>query len=119
MFKKITAFVFTLLFSHAVLIQSVQAAPPKVVTSILPVHALVLAVMGEIGAPQLLLDASSSPHAIAMKPSQARALENADLVFWIGPDLETALAEPLNVLANDAQVVSLMDAPGLDLLHAD
>lgn len=95
------------------------AGPPDVVASIKPVQGLVSAVMGEIGAPTLLLPASASPHGFTLKPSQAERLQSADVVFWIGPALETSLQGPLKNLAAKANVVALLDAPGLDLLLID
>lgn len=92
-------------------------AAPKVVTSIRPVQALVYAVTGEANLPDVLLEPGTSPHAFSLKPSQAQMLQSADIVFWIGPSLETALEGPLQSLGADAHVVRLIDAPGLDLLH--
>ena len=55
--------------------------PPKVVASIKPIHSLVATVMLGIGEPDLIIKGAGSPHTYALKPSQAAALENADLVF--------------------------------------
>ncbi|MDO3377795.1 zinc ABC transporter substrate-binding protein [Geoalkalibacter halelectricus] len=92
-------------------------AEPRVVVSIKPVHSLVAAVMEGIAEPDLLLSGGESPHGHALRPSQARALAAADLVFWIGPDLETFLVRPLRSLSAGARVVSLLDTPGIEL-HA-
>lgn len=94
------------------------ASPPSVVTSILPVHALAVAVMAGAGEPVLLLRGGASPHAYQLKPSEARALQGADLVIWIGPALETFLERSLASLAGGARRVTLMEAPGLRLLPA-
>lgn len=93
------------------------AAPLKVATSIKPVQALVKAVMGTLGDPVLVIPSTASPHQFSLKPSQARALEDADLVFWIGPQLEIALAGPIQKLAASAQVVELLKTPNLHLLN--
>jgi len=95
------------------------AAPPKVVTSIKPVQALVKMVMGNLGNPELVIPATASPHMFTMKPSQATMLENAEVVFWIGPSLETTLIGPLDKLAGKAQVVELLQTPGLRLIRFD
>jgi zinc transport system substrate-binding protein len=58
--------------------------PLSIVAPIRPVHALVAGVMGDLGTPYLLLAAPASAHQFTLKPSQARALQNADIVFWIG-----------------------------------
>lgn len=106
-----------LAFSLLLAIPVEALAAPKVVTSIRPVQALVYAVTGEANLPDVLLEPGTSPHAFSLKPSQAQMLQNADIVFWIGPTLETALEGPLQSLGADAHVVRLIDAPGLDLLH--
>jgi len=103
----------------AVLPTLALAGQPEVVTSIKPVQGLVFAVLGDRGNPQLLLDPGTSPHAFSLKPSQAELLQNADIVFWMGPELETPLQGPLTALSSKAKVVSLLSAPGLDVLHID
>jgi len=92
------------------------AAPPSVVASIKPVHSLVAAVMQGIATPHLIVRGAASPHTYSLHPSDAEALQNADLVFWTGPGLEAFLASPLAALAGDAEVVGLADSPGLTLL---
>jgi zinc transport system substrate-binding protein len=92
------------------------AEPPRVVASIKPVHSLVAQVMGELGAPDLLVEGAASPHAYSLKPSDARALQAAQLVFWTGHGLELFLGDALDTLAPTATVVELADAPGLTLL---
>lgn len=90
-----------------------HAEPPSVVASIKPVHALVAGVMQGVGTPSLIAEGGGSPHTYSLHPSNARALQEADLVFWIGPSLETFLDRPIDSLGKDARVVSLMDAHGL------
>ena len=85
----------------------------RVVASIKPVHSLVSAVMAGVGEPHLIIRGHSSPHTFTMRPSDAAALEDADVVFMIGDTMETALAGPVEVLAGNARVVRLADAPGL------
>jgi zinc transport system substrate-binding protein len=96
---------------------AVRATPtPQVVVSIKPIHGLVAAVLADIATPALLLEGGASPHSYAMRPSQARLLEQADLVVWIGPDLETFLTEPLRTLARRARVLLLTEVAGMLLL---
>ena len=90
---------FTLLLLSILGFAESGLAAPKVVTSILPVHSLAAAVMEGAGKPRLLVRGAASPHAYAMRPSDARALAGADLIFWIGPELEGFLAKPLAALA--------------------
>ena len=93
--------------------------PLSIVASIKPVHALVAGVMGDLGTPHLLLAAPTSAHHFTLKPSQSRALQNADIVFWIGPGMEQPLTKALATLAADAQSVALDDSAGLVLFDFD
>ncbi|MGI3125235.1 zinc ABC transporter substrate-binding protein ZnuA [Nitratireductor sp. PBL-C9] len=93
------------------------AADMQVVTSIKPVHSLVAGVMEGVGEPALILQGAGSPHTYSMRPSQARMLANADLVFWVGPGLEVFLEKPLETLAGEATQVALSDSEGLTLLE--
>ena len=93
--------------------------PLSIVALIKPVHALVAGVMGDLGTPRLLLVAPSSAHHFTLKPSQARVLQNADIVFWIGPGMEQPLTKALGTLAADAQAVALDDSVGLVLFDFD
>lgn len=85
----------------------------QVVSTIKPVHSLVAAVMGTAGTPALLIDGGASPHTFSLKPSHARALAQADIVFWIGPVLEQFLEAPLENLAERARSVPLLEAASL------
>lgn len=89
------------------------SAELKVVTSIKPVHSLVSAVMGDAGSSELLIEGASSPHAYAMRPSQARSLQDAGVVFWVGPELEAFLVKPIATTAKNAISMPLMESEGL------
>ena len=89
------------------------ADAPKVVVSIKPIHSLVAAVMEGVGTPDLIVDGAASPHTYALKPSNARNLEQAQVVFWVGPGMEAFLQKPLTSLGSNATVVELDQAPGI------
>lgn len=89
------------------------AADMRVTASIPPVHSLAAQVMAGAGTPRLLLPAGTSPHGFALAPSQARMLSDADVVLWVGPGLEAALAKSIATLSKGARVVALSSAPGL------
>lgn len=97
---------------------AVSESGPAVVTTIKPIHALVAAVMGDVGTPHLLVRGGGSPHAYALKPSDARALQNAMLVFWVGPELETFLEKAMETVPQSARLVTLVEVPGIRLLEA-
>jgi len=94
-----------------------STAAPSVVATIPAIHGLTAAVMDGVGEPRLLLPPGTSPHACSLKPSDAAALEDAELVVWIGDALETFLARSLDNLAGDARRLALIDAPGVEVLR--
>ena len=85
----------------------------NVVASVKPVHSLVSGVMDGVGTPDLIVQGSASPHTYSLRPSQARQLEDADLVFWMGHELESFLEQPLEAIATKAHVVELIDSSKL------
>ncbi len=92
------------------------AESPKVVTSILPLGSIAAAIMDGVGEPEVLLEPGASPHAYSMKPSQAQALSDADLIVWVGPDMEVFLERPLEALGGAARQLELMAVSGIELL---
>jgi zinc transport system substrate-binding protein len=92
------------------------AEPPTVVASILPLHALAAAVMEGVARPHLLVPPGASPHTFQLKPSEAKKLQEADLVLWVGETLETFLEKPLRTLAKRASVVAVGELPGVETL---
>jgi zinc transport system substrate-binding protein len=108
-----------LLLSTALLAAGTVAAradAPSVVVSIKPIHSLVSAIMQGVGEPGLIVEGAASPHTYSLKPSNAAALQDADVVFWVGHGLEAFLEKPLEALGGKATVVELEDAPGLEKL---
>ena len=91
-------------------------AAPNVVASIAPIHSIAAAIMKDVGSPHLLVPPSASPHSTDLRPSGARALQEADLVFWVGPDIEGFLAKPLESLSSDAKTITLIKANDITLL---
>ncbi|MCV3274324.1 zinc ABC transporter substrate-binding protein [Roseobacter sinensis] len=100
----------------ALLSSPALAEAPQVVTDIAPIHSLVAQVMEGVGAPDVILPPGASPHAYAMRPSEARALSQADLVVWVGPMLSPWLEESIETLAPQAEHLSLMEMPGVQTL---
>ena len=92
------------------------AEVPNVVATVKPLHALVAAVMGDLGTPALIVKGAASPHTYSLKPSDAQALQSASLVFWTGHGLELFLEDSIATLAPHATIVELSQAPGIELL---
>ena len=85
----------------------------NVVSSVKPLHSLVSGVMEGVARPDLIVKGSASPHTYSLRPSQARQLEDADLVFWMGHELESFLEQPLEAIATKAHIVELIDSSKL------
>ena len=105
--------IFLLLFTA----NSSANADIKVVASIKPIHSLASYLMDGVGKPDLIVDGYASPHGFAMKPSHAKMLQNADLIFWVGEDLENFLEKPLKSIAKKAEKIELIEIKGLTKLE--
>jgi len=111
----IRKFVWFVAFSILTVTPAVADKAPKVVASINPIHSLVAGVMQGIGEPTLLIQGGASPHTAALRPSEARTLRQADLIFWVGDDLETFLPKALKARGKKG-AVRLSAAEGVRLL---
>ena len=111
---KKTTLIFTIL-SFLTIFTSANAEI-KVVASIKPIHSLVSYLMDGVSKPSLIVDGYASPHGFALKPSHAKMLQEADIIFWVGEDLENFLEKPLTSIAKKAEKIELMEAHGLNKL---
>jgi zinc transport system substrate-binding protein len=100
----------------ALMSTAAMADVPRVATDIAPVHALVAQVMGDLGEPALIVRPGASPHGYSMRPSEAAALNDADLVVWVGDALSPWLEGPLETLAGKAAQIELLEVPGTVLM---
>ena len=91
-------------------------AEVNVVTTIKPLHSLVSSVMKGVGEPSLIIEGTNNPHTFVFKPSHAKMIEEADIIFWIGEDLEAFMEKPLDSLAEKAQVISFMELSSIEKL---
>ena len=103
----------TILWALSSLGVSAANADVSVVTSIKPVHSLVSGVMQGVGSPTVIIEGAGSPHTYSLKPSQAKQLQDADLVFWMGDELEPFLRGPIQNIAKNAKSIKLIEAHGL------
>jgi zinc transport system substrate-binding protein len=95
-----------------------SAEAPNVVASIKPLHSLIAGVMAGVGSPFVLIAGGASPHAYSLRPSEARLLSRADLIFWVGGSMETFLQKPLDSLGRKAAIVKFSGTPGIRLLKS-
>ena len=110
--RKLTISLFFFIFA----LNSSVNADVKVVASIKPIHSLVSYVMDGVGKPDVIVDGYNSPHGFSLKPSHAKMIENADLIIWVGEDLEAFLEKPLDTIAKKAVNIEVMDLKGIKKL---
>ena len=103
-------------FSSILVATSAVRAELKVVTTIKPLHSLIANVMDGVGEPALLIEGSTSPHSFTLKPSHAKLLEEADLIFWVGESIETFMERPLESIVKNAEVVEFMEVESINKL---
>ncbi|MHC0054761.1 zinc ABC transporter substrate-binding protein [Actibacterium sp. D379-3] len=101
-----------LTLSAALMTSPLWADVPAVVTDIPAIHSLAAQVMGDLGQPAVLLDKGADPHHFQLRPSQARALSQADLLFWIGPELTPWLDRAIGGVGLRGDAVELLEAEG-------
>ncbi|MEO0701697.1 MAG: zinc ABC transporter substrate-binding protein [Pseudomonadota bacterium] len=97
---------------------SALADVPSVAVDIAPVHSLVARVMDGVGTPNLVIPTGASPHEYSLRPSEAAALQDADLVFWLGEDMTPWMEDAVDTLAEGAAVTTLLEAEGTMLLDS-
>lgn len=91
------------------------AAEVRLLTSVKPLQLIAAAVQDGAGAPDVLLPPGASPHHYALRPSDVRALREAALFYWIGPDLEAFLPRVLDGRRQPS--LAVQELPGLQLRH--
>jgi len=95
---------------------SLPASAIDVAVTIKPLHSLVSGVMANVDKPTLIVQGAGSPHDYHLRPSDAQNLQKADVIFWIGDELETFMESPLKSLGQKAKVVAMEDASGLHMI---
>ena len=103
-------------FSSILVATSAVRAELKVVTTIKPLHSLIANVMDGVGEPALIIEGSTSPHSFTLKPSHAKLLEEADIIFWVGESIETFMERPLESIVKNAEVVEFMEVESINKL---
>ncbi|MGI9318583.1 MAG: zinc ABC transporter substrate-binding protein [bacterium] len=109
MWRRLLALFIALIPAHGVY------AAPRVAVSIAPVHSLVQAVMDGVGQAHLVLGSNQSPHSGSLSPSAVRAVVSADLMVWVGPQLEGALSKLVGQVSPDRKI-TLLRFPEMELL---
>lgn len=94
--------------------QSVLAAPPKVLATIKPLQLISQAITEGVIDTDVLLPPGASPHNHSLRPSDARNLHSADVIFWVGPTMESFLSRALPK-SDKVHTLAMMDIKGIKL----
>ena len=100
-------------FVTSLFVAGAAQAEVKVLTSIKPLQLIAAAVQDGVAVPEVLLPPGASPHNFALRPSDVRRVQSVDLLYWIGPDMETFLPRVLK--GRTAPTVAVQDLPGMKL----
>ncbi|MCG8710034.1 zinc ABC transporter substrate-binding protein ZnuA [Brenneria sp. 4F2] len=91
---------------------SINTASADVVTSIRPLGFIASAITEGITPTDVLLPNGASPHDYALRPSDVQRLQSAELVVWVGPEMEAFLGKPLSQIAS-AKKITLSELPSI------
>ncbi|PTT48608.1 zinc ABC transporter substrate-binding protein ZnuA [Aeromonas sp. HMWF016] len=101
-------------FFTALLAVSLPVRAVEVLTTIKPLGFIAAAITDGVSEPKVLLPTGASPHDFSLRPSDIRSIREADLVVWVGPELEGFMSKPL---ANHPHVLTLTQVPGIPLFN--
>ncbi|MFM5012909.1 zinc ABC transporter substrate-binding protein ZnuA [Aeromonas veronii] len=101
-------------FFTALLAVSLPVRAVEVLTTIKPLGFIAAAITEGVSEPEVLLPTGASPHDFSLRPSDVRSIREADLVVWVGPELEGFMSKPL---ANHPHVLTLTQVPGMPLFN--
>ncbi|CAI8718846.1 Zn(2(+)) ABC transporter periplasmic binding protein [Pseudomonas chlororaphis] len=102
-------------FTASLFVISSAQAEVRVLTSIKPLQLIAAAVQDGIAVPEVLLPPGASPHNYALRPSDVRKVQAVELLYWIGPDMESFLPRVLK--GRSLPSLAVQDLPGLKLRH--
>lgn len=108
-------FALFLTLSASLLVINPAQAEVNVLTSIKPLQLIAAAVQDGVGQPDVLLPPGATPHNYALRPSDVRRVQSADLLYWIGPDLEGFM--PRVIKSRTLPSIAVQTLPDLKLRH--
>ena len=113
MMNKILSIIILILFSNS----TVFAAETKgVVTTIQPINSLVSAVIGNTGKTISLIPAEISPHEYKLKPSDAKKMQEANIIFFVSNHLESGVTKVFKNLPKNIKIIDLLEETGIEHL---
>ncbi|MDO9745253.1 zinc ABC transporter substrate-binding protein ZnuA [Glaesserella parasuis] len=94
------------------LLGATAVANADVLTTVKPLGFIANAITDGVTETKVLLPTSASPHDYSLKPSDVEQLQSAQLVVWIGEEMETFLEKSIEKLPKE-KVLTLEDVPAI------
>ena len=110
---KFIIFLTTFLFLH---FQALALETKGVITTIQPINSLVSAVIGNTGKTISLIPAEISPHEFKLKPSDAKKMQEGNIIFYISKHLESDVVKVFDNLPKNIKIVDLLEETGIEHL---
>ena len=111
---KLVSLIFLTLFASS----SVIASETKgVITTIQPINSLVSAVIGNTGKSISLIPAEISPHEYKLKPSDAKKLQEGNIIFYVSNHLESSVTKVFENLPKNIKIINLMEEAEINHLE--
>ena len=109
----------TAVIATALLVGPAEADAPRILTDIAPIYSLVTLVVGDKAKVELMLDKGQDPHSFQLRPSQARALSQSDLIIWTGPQMQPLMEDLIATYDKSTQSLALLQSQGTYLRQAE
>ena len=111
--NKLLSIIILILFSSS----NLFAADTKgVITTIQPINSLVSAVIGDTGKTISLIPADISPHKYKLKPSDAKKMQEANIIFFVSNHLESSVTKVFKNLPKNIKIINLLEETGIEHL---
>ncbi|MEQ9859946.1 zinc ABC transporter substrate-binding protein ZnuA [Pectobacterium cacticida] len=85
-------------------VMSISTASAAIITSIRPLGFIASAIADGVTPTEVLLPDGASAHDYALRPTDVQRLQSADLVIWVGPNMENFLEKPLMAISSTKQI---------------
>ena len=109
----------TAVIATALLVGPAEADAPRLLTDIAPIYSLVTLVVGDKAKVELMLDKGQDPHSFQLRPSQARALSQSDLIIWTGPQMLPLMEDLIATYDKSTQTLGLLQSQGTYLRQVE
>ena len=90
-------------------------ANANIISSVKPIAFITQAISDGVTNTDILLPDGTSPHTYSLKPSDLAKIKTAELIIWVGEDLETFMPTVLKNIDKNKQI-ELMDIPTIKSL---